>query len=54
MEWEGFLPVQFGSRYIDGMGNPPVADPSCVLWDAATDEKRWVDGVLARKRGLGV
>ena len=25
-------------------------DPNCP---ASTDEKRWVDGVLARKKGLG-
>ena len=24
-----------------------------ALYPAGTDEKRWVDGVLARKKGLG-
>ena len=30
-----------------------LAQALSALYPANTDEKRWVDGVLARKRGLG-
>jgi hypothetical protein len=39
------------------MGNHPrfwrLAQALSALYPAETDEKRWVDGVLARKKGLG-
>ena len=42
----------------DGVGKNPrfwkLADCLSKLYPAHTDEKRWVDGVLARKRGLGL
>jgi putative DNA methylase len=41
----------------DGAGNNTrfwtVAQALSALYPSATDEKRWVDGVLARKKGLG-
>ena len=41
----------------DGGGNDSrfwtLAQALSALYPAATDEKRWVDGVLARKKGLG-
>ncbi len=41
----------------DGAGNNTRfwthAQALSALYPAGTDEKRWVDGVLARKRGLG-
>jgi hypothetical protein len=41
----------------EGAGNDPrfwrLAQSLSVLYPAGTDEKRWVDGVLARKKGLG-
>ena len=41
----------------DGAGNNTrfwtLAQALSALYPAATDEKRWVDGVLARKKGLG-
>jgi len=46
-----------------GLRTDPLRDPSpsaaqlaqslSALYPAGTDEKRWVDGVLARKKGLG-
>ena len=30
-----------------------LAQALSVLYPASTDEKRWVDGVLARKKSLG-
>lgn len=30
-----------------------LAQALSALYPSATDEKRWVDGVLARKKGLG-
>jgi len=30
-----------------------LADALSALYPLFTDEKRWVDGVLARKKGLG-
>ena len=30
-----------------------LAQALSALYPASTDEKRWVDGVLARKKGLG-
>jgi hypothetical protein len=30
-----------------------LAQALSALYPAASDEKRWVDGVLARKKGLG-
>lgn len=30
-----------------------LAQALSALYPAGTDEKRWVDGVLARKKGLG-
>jgi putative DNA methylase len=30
-----------------------LAQAFSALYPAGTDEKRWVDGVLARKKGLG-
>lgn len=41
----------------DGVGKSPhfwtLAQAFSALYPAATDERRWVDGVLARKKGLG-
>jgi adenine-specific DNA methylase len=41
----------------DGAGNNTrfwtLAQALSALYSASTDEKRWVDGVLARKKGLG-
>jgi hypothetical protein len=41
----------------DGAGNNTrfwtLAQALSALYPSATDEKRWVDGVLARKKGLG-
>ena len=41
----------------DGVGRDPrfwaLAQALSALYPAHTDEKRWVDGVLARKKGLG-
>ncbi len=31
-----------------------LAQSLSALYPAGTDEKRWVDGVLARKKGLGL
>jgi transposase len=42
----------------DGVGRNPLywrlAQSLSALYPAGTDEKRWVDGVLARKKGLGL
>ena len=41
----------------DGVGLNPLywrlAQSLSALYPSGTDEKRWVDGVLARKKGLG-
>jgi len=41
----------------DGVGRNPLywrlAQSLSALYPAGTDEKRWVDGVLARKKSLG-
>lgn len=41
-----------------GVGRNPLfwrlAQALSALYLAGTDEKRWVDGVLARKKGLGL
>jgi len=41
----------------DGVGRNPLfwrlAQALSALYPSNTDEKRWVDGVLARKKGLG-
>jgi putative DNA methylase len=41
----------------DGAGSDPrfwkLAQSLSALYPAGTDEKRWVDGVLARKKALG-
>ena len=41
----------------DGIGREQrfwrLAQALSALYPANTDEKRWVDGVLARKKGLG-
>lgn len=41
----------------DGIGRDPrfwrLAQALSALYPSSTDEKRWVDGVLARKKGLG-
>ena len=41
----------------EGLGQDPrfwsLAQALSALYPAHTDEKRWVDGVLARKKGLG-
>jgi len=41
----------------EGVGRNPLfwrlAQALSALYPAATDEKRWVDGILARKKGLG-
>ena len=41
----------------DGAGNDQrfwrLAQALSALYPASTEEKRWVDGVLARKKGLG-
>ncbi|MEW6185514.1 MAG: hypothetical protein AB1585_07220 [Thermodesulfobacteriota bacterium] len=41
----------------DGIGRNPLywrlAQALSALYPSATDEKRWVDGVLARKKGMG-
>jgi len=41
-----------------GVGRNPLfwrlAQALSALYPAGTDEKRWVDGVLARKKGLGL
>jgi hypothetical protein len=31
-----------------------LADALCKLYPAGTDERRWVEGVMARKKGLGL
>lgn len=42
----------------DGMGRNPLfwrlAQSLSALYPSGTEEKRWVDGVLARKKGLGL
>ncbi|MFN5855840.1 MAG: DUF1156 domain-containing protein, partial [Pseudanabaenaceae cyanobacterium] len=42
----------------EGIGNDPrfwqLAQSFSALYPAVTDEKRWVDGLLARKKGLGL
>ncbi len=42
----------------DGMGRDPrfwqLAQALSALYPKASEEKRWVDGVLARKKGLGL
>ncbi len=42
----------------DGVGRDPrfwrLAQALSALYPSATEEKRWVDGVLARKKGLGL
>jgi adenine-specific DNA methylase len=42
----------------DGIGRKPLfwrlAQALSALYPTGTDEKRWVDGVLARKKGLGL
>jgi hypothetical protein len=42
----------------DGAGRNPLfwrlAQAMSALYPSSTDEKRWVDGVLARKKGLGL
>jgi len=42
----------------DGIGQPAslwkLAQALSALYPAGSDEKRWVDGVLARKKGLGL
>lgn len=42
----------------DGVGRNPLfwrlAQALSALYPSASDEKRWVDGVLARKKGLGL
>ena len=41
----------------DGIGRNPLywrlAQALSALYPSGTDEKRWVDGVLARKKSLG-
>lgn len=41
----------------EGLGSDPrfwkLAQALSALYPIGTDEKRWVDGVLARKKGLG-
>jgi hypothetical protein len=40
----------------DGIGNAPrfwgLAQAFSALYPSTSDEKRWVDGILARKKGL--
>ena len=42
----------------EGVGRNPLfwrlAQAFSALYPAGTEEKRWVDGVLARKKGLGL
>jgi putative DNA methylase len=42
----------------DGIGKDAnfwqLAQSFSALYPAGTDEKRWVDGLLARKKGLGL
>ena len=42
----------------EGVGRNPLfwslAQSLSALYPAGTDEKRWVDGVMARKKGLGL
>ncbi len=42
----------------EGIGRNPLlwrlAQAFSALYPGGTDEKRWVDGVLARKKGLGL
>ena len=42
----------------EGVGGNPLfwrlAQALSALYPVGTDEKRWVDGVLARKKGLGL
>jgi putative DNA methylase len=42
----------------DGVGKDArfwkLAQSLSALYPAGSDEKRWVDGVLARKKGLGL
>lgn len=48
-----------GKRFIveEGVGKQPqfwkLAQSLSTLYPSGTDEKRWVDGVLTRKKGLG-
>jgi len=41
----------------DGIGNAPrfwsLAQALSALYPSNSDEKRWADGILARKKGLG-
>jgi hypothetical protein len=47
------------SRFLveDGIGADQrfwtLAQSLSALYPAGTDEKRWIDGILARKKGLG-
>lgn len=42
----------------DGIGKDPrfwkLADNLNKLYPSGTDERRWIEGVLARKKGLGL
>jgi adenine-specific DNA methylase len=42
----------------DGVGKDPkfwrLAQSLCALYPSGTDERRWAEGVLARKKGLGL
>ncbi len=66
-EWAGEFSGRPGSTVLDqlhqsmilfGAGRSALfwrlAQALSVLYPTGTDEKRWVDGVLARKKGLGL
>ena len=45
-----------GTRYLfgrDGLLATTARNAKGALYPAGSEEKRWVDGVLARKKGLG-
>ena len=56
IDWEGI------SRDLDANGNatiekllsPAQCEALAALYPLGTDERRWVEGVMARKKGLGL
>lgn len=49
--------AEFAVHLDDGAGNDPglwELAQALALYPPGTQEKRWVDGVLARKKGLGL
>jgi hypothetical protein len=56
----GALRGELLKRFLveDGVGKEPrfwkLAQSLAALYPPGTDERRWVEGVLARKKGLGL